>query len=486
VADDINPVELQQHGHAAKSGLNLVFWASIVELFISALSTIAHKILWSVMYADGSFFDSNQIHVWLTTISAVSTFTYLVCVTLIIIGLVYYAELARKAQGGPLFWCTLAAFSTALMIEVVLQVMAHIVIPYFIRDNVDNDAVMAWYGVLNWAWVGWAVVQAAGYLFLLALVQRVSARQNMPIDLWRLVFMAVLTLLLHGLPFLRGWLEPSGPLGENAWLFPACRILLLVGFAACLVLVIRKHVLGLSVISGPAAGPQEDELHGNTVWIRVRDSLRLYRSALISRIVILVLGYLLIWVSAYARSLTAIKLFTALFAVGGLLVGIVIIVAQWRYTSVPKKTAAWNGAISSLVIMLFGSLLEIFSLYIVFSLYADSHSKMSEAIKLLPYVVAASQVVGLLGLLTLLHSFGCLGKFIELEDIRSRAWLAAGLLIGLTVLIFPFRILIAAYVITGPAAIVLGLALLGGAITAVVIYLNIVRDLADRIGLKLA
>jgi len=308
----------------------------------------------------------------------------------------------------------------------------------------------------------------------------------MPIDLWRLVFMAVLTLLLHGLPFLRGWIEPSGPAGENAWLFPACRIVLLIGFAAGLVLVIRKHVLGLNVICGPAAGPQEDELHGNTVWIRVRDSLRLYRSALISRIVVLVMGYLLIWVSAYARSLTAIKFFTALFAVGGLLVGIVILVAQWRYTVVPKKTAAWNGAISSLVIMLFGALLEGFSLYIVFSLYADSHSKIGEAIKLLPFVVAAAQVIGLLGLLILLHSFGCLGKFVGLEDIRSRAWLAAGLLIGLTVLMFPFRILIAAYVITGPAAIVLGLALLGGAITAVVIYLNIVRDLADMIGRKLA
>lgn len=306
----------------------------------------------------------------------------------------------------------------------------------------------------------------------------------------------------------------SGGLGPLAWMwiawevgFPLFTILFEPTFTmrrdlpwAYLALTRGTWLVGLALFAGIAARlaraleqpagdiePGARGLHDTATrqWSEVASGLELYASALGWRIFLTVGGYFFLFFAVLARSAAVSKFLSVGMPLVALITSIVMLVGLARYARQPETSPAGGAAWLSVALMGVGLLMELYGFFLVLQLLDPkdvSYRELREAAESAQSLSTWAMGVGFGSLLALLVSFTQLARHMSQSRLADRVFGTGSFFAVIASLVIGFRTY-AADARAGDVGVmlVLGLAVLIGALVAIVAYLNLVNTTARTI-----
>jgi hypothetical protein len=207
--------------------------------------------------------------------------------------------------------------------------------------------------------------------------------------------------------------------------------------------------------------------------------LRAYRAWLLVKLVVLVLGYGLILALALGEARESARGVLLGVAVLGLVPACGMLWGLWQVLAVPEESGARGGAQAALGVACVGFLLDLGGVWLASRLLGDDYEAMRQAAELSPWFEGGAQVLGLVGLLCILHSFRQLAFHLRAEALAGRAGGLMALAVFLAVAALGLRVGLLEDALPLPLGLVLVGAALIAAIVLVVLFVLLVGRLAD-------
>jgi hypothetical protein len=183
-------------------------------------------------------------------------------------------------------------------------------------------------------------------------------------------------------------------------------------------LVLASRALGRAAESEAVPSPEAAAI--STAWRPVADGIGLYIGGACARVVILVTGYAFTFASAQARDLSGAQGAAVTFAIMGGLAALVMMAGVWNVARAPGHVAG-PGAITALVMMVLGLLLDGYALSLTYAMFSGSLSAVFEAMDQLPYVTVFAAGLGIVAAASLLGAFAAIASSLELPEEAQRA-----------------------------------------------------------------
>ncbi len=404
------------------------------------------------------------------SIVTVSQIVWLAALVPMLIGLVLLTALPAASRSAGFVWTALVGHAVLLVLE-LLELFAHL-----------SD-----------------VFGLGRVLFLVYRVVVPVAEGALVLALWRLgrwrgraaevvLALVVLPVLLlgsglitwNGVRFLFGEVRPaSAALGiVGGILSQLARAML-----TALVAVAAISSAAVAEASRPP-GPGEPLLEPG--WLAAARGLLTYRTGLLLRLLVTLVGLALVFLASQARSLEAVRALIFLVPLVTLLTSAVALVGLINFARLPVTSGGRGLTVAALALMGLGLVGDLYVLSLLgqIAFGQPSFRLLDEVQRLEPVGLGLALVSGLL----LLGALWRVARGLQADEARRRAGIVAGLMLALIPLL---ALLKTPQVVRelGASALLLALPVLALAITTIVLYLGLLRELGraiqDRAGVSL-
>lgn len=414
----------------------------------------------------GTLFLVDQYLAWLAGI----------CVGL---GLWLYARSGgASARARGVIWAAITGWLVSILSETTALILS------MVQEAGVHLSSESWQAFWNWFWLPGFLADVACPLLLLVAIARVEGFAGRQPPNGKLIAAGIgiacnygfLLLTIRGPGVSLEWFPRLDP-WVHFWLATP----LSLGMITALVLALLEHIRRLKQSGLQIVGESPLAVKPIDFPAAVRDGLWTYRSALITRLWVMVGGVIMILLAGLGEAVEVVKFLMVAVALVSLIAGIAMVVGLAQYAAVPERTGAKGAALAAVSLMGIGLLLDLVGLVLVIMVVSGDFSTVMHVATVSPFVEGFAQTIGLCSAIALLISFSRLGQALALPGAADRV-VTLGFMFGVAIPLVVFtRVALVKQWIVGVRGLVLAGAVLALAVTALILFLGLLKSLLNRL-----